>query len=387
MVIRLSFPMITPSLNFTANETAPGIVTDIMSKIVRIYLRTFGLGIEKPPSNDSESIFNQKESNYFMVEKIRFGIVGFGIFGKKRLIPGFKGSELGMIEAITKTKREDAENEANQFGIPKAFAYSEREKMLKDPNIDAIYVAGPNYLHKKDAIDALEAGKHVILEKPMAMNVEECEQIIEAVKRTGKKFMLANCLRFNDTVNYFKNYVQSGKLGRLLYGTADYCFNVSQSPRKWVYNKEIAGGGPSFDLGAHTVDTLRYISGLSVKETIAWAYPTHRKENEVEHTAIFNLKFEHEFYGRSIVSFIPEYTTFLEFVGTQGTIRATKWTLIETEVTVIISEGDKIRSTVVKNENQYSKQIDAFCRCIIEDTDSPIPAEEGLINQRIICNF
>jgi xylose dehydrogenase (NAD/NADP) len=319
-----------------------------------------------------------------MVEKIRFGILGFGIFGKKRLIPGFKGSELGMIEAITKTKRDEAENEAKQFGIPKAFAYSEKDIMLKDPNIDAIYIAGPNYLHKKDAIDALEAGKHVILEKPMAMNVEECEEILEAVNRTKLKLMIANCLRFNDTVIYFKKYVQSGKLGRLLYGSADYCFNASQSPRKWVYNKEIAGGGPSFDLGVHTVDTLRYISDLNVKETTAWAYPVDRKENEVEHTAIFNLKFENEFYGRSIVSFIPEYTTFLEFVGTQGTIRATKWTLIESEVTVNISEGDKTRSVVIKNENQYSKEIDAFCKCIIDDTESPIPGEEGLINQSII---
>ncbi len=376
--------MITPSLNLTAKETAPGIVTDIMIKIVLIYLRTFGLRNHKLPSNRSESILSQKLRIIFMVEKLRFGILGFGIFGKKRLIPGFKHSELGVIEAITKTKREDAENEAKQFGIPKAFAYSEKQRMLADPEIDAIYVAGPNYLHKKDAIDALEAGKHVILEKPMAINVEECEQIIEAVKRTGKKFMLANCLRFNDTVNYFKNHVLTGKLGRLLYGTADYCFNVSQSPRKWVYNKEIAGGGPSFDLGAHTVDTLRYISGLNVKETIAWAYPAKRKENEVEHTAIFNLKFEHEFYGRSIVSFIPEYTTFLEIVGTKGTIRASKWTLIESEVTVNISEGDKTHSVKVKNGNQYTKQIDAFCKCIIEDTESPIPGEEGLLNQKII---
>ena len=318
-----------------------------------------------------------------MEKKIRFGILGFGIFAKKRLIPGFKGSELGEITAITKTKREEAENEAKRFGIPKYFAYSEKAKLLGDSEINAIYVAGPNHLHKQDTIDALEAGKHVILEKPMAMNIQECEQIIDAAKKSGKKLMIANCLRYNDTVNFFKNYVESGKLGLLLYGTADYCFNVRNSPRKWVFQKEIAGGGPSFDLAAHTIDTLRYVSGLKVIDTVCWAYPQNRKHNEVEHTAIYNLKFERDFVGRSIVSFVPEYTTFLEFVGTKGTIRATKWTLIETDVTMQMSEGDKIQSIIVRNENQYSKQIDAFCRCIINNTNSPIPGEEGLINQQI----
>lgn len=319
-----------------------------------------------------------------MKEKIRFGILGFGIFGKKRLIPGFNLSIFGKIHAITKRSEEAAKAEANQFGIPKYYSYSNKARMLADPEIDAIYVAGPNHLHMVDTIDALNAGKHVLLEKPMAMNSEECKKILEAANKTQKKLMIAQCLRYNDTVNYFKNYRESGRLGELLYGTADYCFNGSRSPREWLNSKKSSGGGPSFDLGPHTVDTLRYITGLDIVDSSCWSFPKSRGEDEVEQTAIFMMNFDKGFTGRSIVSFITEYSTFLELVGTKGTIRATRWTLIDSDVTVYISENNETKEVVVHNGNQYSKQIDDFCKCIIEDTESPIPGSSGLINQQVI---
>src|SRR6056297_699124 len=130
-------------------------------------------------------------------KQVNFGIIGFGIFGEKRLIPGFQGSDLGNLIAISKTSKDAALQKAKEYGISEENAYDSVPELLKNDEIEAVFIATPNNLHKKHTIMAAEAGKNIILEKPMAMNAKECEEMLSACEHQGVKFMIAHCMRYN----------------------------------------------------------------------------------------------------------------------------------------------------------------------------------------------
>ncbi len=318
--------------------------------------------------------------------RMKFAVIGFGIFGVKRLVPGFSLSTQGTIHAITKRNKKAAEKHAKKHNIPLAYTYEEIDDLLQNEDIKAVAIATPNALHKRDTIKALKAKKHVLLEKPMGMNARECQEMAKIAKETKTHLMVAHCLRFNDTVNFFKKTIESGELGDLVSLTADYCFNGHQSSREWLFSKRLAGGGAAFDIGVHAIDTIRYISGKDVISAEAISFPRskERKSDEVETNASFHLKMSDNVAARAFCSFETNYHTFLEAIGTKGTIRAHKWTLIDSDVEVVKILGDKKKSFRVRNENQYARQIDAFVDAINGERKNPIPPAEGVINQRII---
>ncbi len=112
-----------------------------------------------------------------MDKKLRIGIIGFGIFGEKRLIPGFEKSHHAQLIAISKRDIRAAEIKAKRYNIP--FAYGSVENLLKNDEVEAVFIASPNKFHLQHVKNAAIRGKHILLEKPMALNAEECKKMIE----------------------------------------------------------------------------------------------------------------------------------------------------------------------------------------------------------------
>lgn len=316
--------------------------------------------------------------------KISFAIIGFGMFAEKSLIPGFKNSKLTQLIAITKQDQEEVKRKASQYGIPHGFSYRDRVEIYKNPDIQAIYVAGTNNNHVVDTIEALERGKHVIVEKPMANNSDECAQMIDCAKKNNRLIMVAHCMRYVSTVQHIKEIIISGKLGKIVSINAEFFSDASKSQRKWKYNKKIAGGGASYDLGVHMIDTVRFLTNSNILHVSMMRVPEIMDENTLDDVSSFQMKFENGIVGYAMATYIGSRNTFIEVFGERGYIRAYDWNNVDSDVRVESEiDGIFLRYTI-HNENHYAKMIDAFSDAILNKKAAPISGEEGLINQKII---
>ncbi len=128
---------------------------------------------------------------------IRFGIIGFGLHAVKRLMPGFRLARNARVTALSRRDPDKAAASAREYGIPLAF--TSVEELCHSPEVDAVFVATPNSLHRDDVLRALRFGKPVLVEKPMGVNAEECREMVEAARRAGLLLGVAQIFRFADS--------------------------------------------------------------------------------------------------------------------------------------------------------------------------------------------
>ena len=318
------------------------------------------------------------------MKKIKYGIMGFGSFAERRLIPGFQKSKIAEVIAITKRDAAKAKARARHFNIAHSYAHADKNAFLETPDMDAVFVASSNNMHLEDTIACLTGGKHVLLEKPMGMNAKECEIMIDAAKDNELELMIAHCLRFNSTVAHFKTIVEENRLGKLISGKCDFFSDGTKSSRTWKYDKHIAGGGAAFDLGVHIIDTIRFITGKAIENVNCISVPKNRASNKVDEVATFLLDFEGEFSASCVSSFRGTRNLLLELFGEKGYIRAYDWNENFESIRVESEIDGNFQRYEIENEDMYTKEIDTFARCIMGETRNPVPGKEGLINQKII---
>src|SRR6266404_796776 len=179
---------------------------------------------------------------------VRFGIVGFGLHAVKRLMPGFSLSKNCSVTALSRRHISQARQSAAQFKIPLAF--DSAQELSRSSEVDAVLVTTPNLCHLADMLAAVEAGKPVLCEKPLAMNAEECRQMVKAARHKGVLFGVAHVFRFNESVRALREWVAAGEVGRPVFARSEFSFLADPShPRRWLYDAKLAGAGPIFDVG------------------------------------------------------------------------------------------------------------------------------------------
>src|SRR3984893_15424960 len=143
--------------------------------------------------------------------KLKWGLIGCGDIARKRVAPALRDSELGELVAVNRAQADKAESFAAEFGARKWYADS--NELLRDDEVDAVYIATPVHLHAAQAIAAAEAGKHVLCEKPMALNVAECEQMIAATRANNVKLGIAYYRHFYPVIHRIKHLLEYGEIG------------------------------------------------------------------------------------------------------------------------------------------------------------------------------
>lgn len=166
-----------------------------------------------------------------------------------------RGDEL---VAVANHRQESARAFAEKFQIPRVT--TDWEELARDPEVEAAIVATPNYLHAPQAIALLEAGKHVLVEKPMAVSVAECDAMIAAAHRGGARVMVAHCWRFHPDVLAVRDRIAAGEFGEVV-KTRGYGVHARWGPSGWFAEKQFAGGGALVDMGVHAIDTARFLLG------------------------------------------------------------------------------------------------------------------------------
>jgi 1,5-anhydro-D-fructose reductase (1,5-anhydro-D-mannitol-forming) len=314
---------------------------------------------------------------------IRFGIVGFGLHAVKRLMPGFEKSKHCRVSALSRRDLVRAKESARQHNIPLAFASV--AELCKSSDVDAVLVTTPNSMHLQDVLTAIDSGKAVLCEKPMAMNADECRRMVKAARKKKVLLGIAHVFRFEESIREIRQLVADGKVGRPIFARSEFSFFADPfHPRKWLHDASLAGAGPIFDIGVHCIDSLRFILQDEVERVSATAARDDRSGN-VEASAGLTLEFARGTIATVLVSFRAQYRTPIEFIGETGVIRADNALTVDRPVELqLVRDGTTVESKSVSNHLAYAMQVDAFADAAEGKSEFSVPGEEGWRNQEVL---
>jgi predicted dehydrogenase len=201
-------------------------------------------------------------------EQVKVGIIGAGI-GQSH-IRGYKQVPNAQIVALCDMNTDRARQVAKDLGVEHVEIYADYREMLDKAGVDAVSVGVPNFLHMPITVDCLNAGKHVLCEKPLAMTAKEGQKMADAAAKNKLKCMVGQVNRFRADSQYFKQLVQSGELGRIYYGHA-VCLRKKGIPGYggWFTTKAQSGGGPLIDIGVHLLDIAWWLAGAPNPVTVS----------------------------------------------------------------------------------------------------------------------
>ncbi|MBM7553539.1 Gfo/Idh/MocA family protein [Thalassobacillus pellis] len=316
---------------------------------------------------------------------LNIGVIGCGSIAKHRHLPEYANEENVKIAAVCDIVEGRAAEMAETYG---AKPYVDYKGLLQDPSIDAVSVCLPNSLHAPVSIAALDAGKHVLCEKPMATSKQEAEDMITAAERNGKKLMIAHNQRFVKSHQKAKQLIESGELGKI------YSFRTTfghggpegwsaDGKDSWFFDRERAFIGAMGDLGVHKSDLIRYLLGEEIKEVAAMVETSAKENTDVDDNAVCVLKTESGTIGTLTASwsYVADEDNSTIIYGEKGILR-----LEDDPVNSLVAQyanGDVVKYELGQIQSNdeggqtSSHVIENFVNCIVSNRPSPVSGEEG----------
>lgn len=313
---------------------------------------------------------------------IRYGILGFGHHGERRLAPAFAATSESRLSGIWRRDQAKARENAQRYGITHIFATP--EELCASPEIDAVFVASPDALHLKHTLLALRHGKHVLCEKPLAMNIAQAEQMLHAAHEAKRAFGVAQNFRYNRSLQRMRDLVQQGVIGKPVFASAHFCFLAERSPRQWIYDAAMACGGPIGDVGIHAIDALRFVLQQEVTAVTTLA-EQDAGSGAVEAAAALTLRFGGGALASVQVSFRARYRTLVEVTGSEGLLAAESGLTVDRPIELVHRQEGRILSTEqISNADAYSRMLDAFALAAQGRGAYAASGEDALHNQRVL---
>lgn len=313
---------------------------------------------------------------------MKWGIIGCGDIAKKRVAPAICALEGHSIEAVARRNAGLLRKFAQKFAVERTFASA--EKLIEDPEIDAVYLATPVNLHLEHTLLAAKAGKHVLCEKPMALDTAECDRMIEACENAGMLLGVAYYRRFYPAVEAIKSILAEGGIGFPVLAramAAEFWQFEDNHPMAWRIRPREGGGGPLMDIGSHRIDVLLDILG-AVTQVSAF---TDRLlfERQVEDSALVIMR--HSSGAHSTVGAyhsIGQHCDELEILGSKG--RIAMRSLNSGRFT--FTQGSEEKKTPKKppHENLHLPLIEDFGRAVIEGRQPRVTGHIGRLTNRIM---
>ena len=314
-----------------------------------------------------------RESNR-QSSSVRWGLIGCGDIAQKRVAPALLESPQSELVAVSRLNTELVDEFADRFKVQRRF--DRWQQLVQSDDIDAVYVATPVNLHAEQTIAAIEAGKHVLCEKPMAMNVAECDRMIAAAETNGVKLGIAYYRRFYPLVRRMKELIDSGEIGKPIVAQVDAFewFNPgSSNPRAWLLQPEISGGGPMFDFGCHRIQLLLHLFGpLRAIKSVA---STALFDRMVEDTASASFEFSQGTVATLTVSHaVMDPRDSFTVWGSEGSM--TTEVLNEGKLIITTRDGQRTE-THLPAENIHQPLVEDFVQAVIDDRQPSVPGELG----------
>lgn len=311
------------------------------------------------------------------MRRVKWGVLGCAAFAKSTAIPAMLKAEGVELAGIASRSLEKAEAFAQEFGFQKA--YGSYEELLADPEIEAVYNPLPNGLHPEWTIKAAEAGKHSLVEKPFAANVEEAQEVAKVVEARGVKVMEAFMWRFHPMHRRARQRIQEGAIGDLKFIRSAFTFVLSRGPNVRL-DPDLAGGG-IMDVGCYCISAARFLFDGEPKT--AYARAEYDPEYNVDMMACGLLEFPNG-YATFDAGFTLPFRCDYEAVGTQGRIYVGKAFLPGDEPEIIIESGDKVERERFPGVNQWSLEFEHLSRSIAEGTPLDYDIRDAINQQKVI---
>ncbi|UFT98937.1 Gfo/Idh/MocA family oxidoreductase [Radiobacillus kanasensis] len=322
---------------------------------------------------------------------LKVGVVGCGSIANHRHLPEYQNNPDAEIIAVCDKVEDRAKATAERFGAGKY--YTDYHELLQNEEIDIVSVCTPNYLHAPVSIAALQAGKHVLCEKPMATSEKEANEMIAAAEKSGKKLMIGHNQRFVPSHQKAKELIASGELGRI------YSFRTTfghggpegwsaDGKNSWFFKKEEAFIGALGDLGVHKADLIRYILGEEVKEVAALVEGNAKENSTVDDNAVALLRTESGIIGTLTASwaYVSSEDNSTIIYGEKGIIRLEEDPVFS--MVIQYKDGSTVNyqlGQIQTNESQSnSGVIDHFVESVKEDKTPLITGDEGWKSLQVI---
>lgn len=307
-------------------------------------------------------------------KKLGVALVGLGSYSTYQLAPALLEAEYCYLAGIVTGTPEKTKAWSKKYGIPQEsiYNYQNFDSIKENKNIDIVYVVLPNSMHAEFSIRAARAGKHVICEKPMAMNVAECDEIIRTCEQAGVKLGMGYRLHSEPYTKEVKRLVGEKTFGKVLYVSSDAAYRSMSNPEQWRLNKNLSGGGALVNMGVYAIQSSIY--GTGENPIAVWAQefstrPEYFKDTDETITAQFEFK---------------SGTT--AHLMTSHNIRANRlhvnceqgWIELDPASTYIPLAGRTSNGGLnFKQESQQKLQMDDFAKHILFDTPNLAPGEMG----------
>ena len=318
---------------------------------------------------------------------IRFGIIGFGRFAERTILPALRASGVAEAIALQKRSQKEADAKAREYGVP--YAFHRAADLVRHPEVDAVFIVSANAAHWAETLAAAAAGKHVLVEKPMAATVAQAQKMIRACRSARVKLMVGHMVRLSPVIVRMKQLIAEGSIGSLVHVHAEFFYDHRFSHRRWMFDRKVAGGGPVHDIGVHCLDTIRSIVADKVR-TVRGVVSPAPNAKRTETTSAASIVFQKGVTASIYSSFAGPYRrSFIEVRGTDATLSAFDFTKSAVQVNLHIvraNNGEPLPPVVepISVPDLYAEEIRLFVDSIRTRTDPPISGEEGLINQKIL---
>ena len=322
------------------------------------------------------------------MKKVKWGVIGCGGIANERTIPGMLLADNTELVAVMDINPTLAKEVGKKYQVPNVC--TSVDDLLKQ-DIDAVYIATPVFLHKEQASTAMRAGKHVLVEKPVGVNLAEVEQLYQVSKDENVKIGAGMLMRFHSQHQQMKELIAAGKLGDIVSMRAMWAFWYPEIEGSWRQKKDLSGGGALMDVGVHCLDLLQYISGLKTVGVSAFC-DTQTFRYEVDDNASLMLRMENGAHLHIESNFnIPSQVTpnRIEIYGTKGSLLAegTFRQVSDGSVQVHLLGEDSVRISYQLEPaegNMYTREIESFSNAILNDSEPLVGIRDAYEVQRII---
>ncbi len=315
-----------------------------------------------------------------MEKRVRWGVISTANIGRAAVIPAIQASKNGELAAVASRDEAAAVAFAGRAGI--ARAYGSYAALLEDETIDAVYIPLPNSLHKEWTLRAARAGKHILCEKPLALDAAECLDMQAAADECGVKLMEAFMYRFHPRTERVISLVRGGALGELTSIQAAFTFRL-QDLSNIRYNREL-GGGALMDVGCYCVNIIRTLAGARPLEVCAFA---NWAETGVDRQMSAILRFANGLQAHFDCGLGAERRETCTVAGVDGHLDVPAAFLPGREDAQIFETHGRRGYSVhtLRGVDEYQAMVEHFAGCVLEDTPPRYSALEAADNMRVIA--
>jgi predicted dehydrogenase len=314
---------------------------------------------------------------------IRYAVVGLGHIAQEAVLPAFahanRNSKLTALVSSDPLKLREL---GSKYGVNQLFTYDQYEDCLKSGQVDAVYIALPNHLHREFAVRAAQAGVHILCEKPMALSEADCLAMIEAAANHDVRLMVAYRLHLEQANLKAVEIVGSGQLGEPRIFTSSF---TMQAKEGGIRLQEETGGGPLYDIGIYCINAARYLFQNEPYEVFAaCAQGTDPRFQEVDEMTSAILRFPNDRVASFTCSFGAADTSSYRVIGTKGDLRVEPAYEYQGKLTHFLTIDGKTKRKAFSARDQFAPELIYFSQCVMDGVDPEPSGQEGLADVRII---